>query len=92
MALKKLLTLASGITVENAYIRISEYSGKNKGSTTYKVDAYKDSRAYTEDCSTVCESKIYTIETSITDDSPNILKQGYEGLKLLPEYADAEDC
>jgi hypothetical protein len=36
--------------------------------------------------------KEYVVEFLVDDNAPNFIKQAYETLKKLPEWADATDC
>lgn len=38
------------------------------------------------------ERKYYSFTPSVADNSENFIKQGYEYLKTLPEFADVIDC
>lgn len=37
-------------------------------------------------------SKNYMVQFSVTENALNFVKQAYEHLKTLPEWADASDC
>lgn len=74
--------------VENAYFVITEIKG-NKGSIKLAVSVFKNSQKNYDDFLGVEE---YTFKPSVSVDSPNFIKQGYEYLKTLPAYTGAVDC
>jgi hypothetical protein len=85
MAHKKTVTTASGITVEDAYVRVEalQLSGK----TTIEFDAV----SYVSDQHTVPFAK--TRHTGPYDmNGGNPFEQAYTHLKSMPQFADAIDC
>jgi hypothetical protein len=90
MALKKIIEVNSGITVNDAYVRIDGLRG-NKDKIMLTVSVYKDKQAQT-DGKNPADQKLYNFIPDITDTSLNFVKQGYLYLKTLPEYSDALDC
>jgi hypothetical protein len=91
MALKKGIQLQNGLNIENAYLRIDRVSG-NKQYLDIWVNAYISIEAYQQGKDTL-QTFPYKLESpQVDDDSPNFIKQGYEYIKTLPEYAEAEDC
>lgn len=66
-----------------AYIFISSVSGKDK--LRLRVKTFTDSSKETE-----LSYKEYFFTANM--DGPNFIRQGYEYLKTLPEFAGAADC
>ena len=87
MALSKTLKIKTniGIDVEvpNAYIKIASVFG-NKSEMTAELHI---SKAQGEEA---VQRRTYAYPYQI--DGANPIKQGYEYLKTLPEFADATDC
>lgn len=71
--------------IESAYIRIDSFTG-NKNIIEITVGIYKD-----ELNQAFIQSKMYSFTPTI-ESTVNFIKQGYEYLKTLPEYATAIDC
>lgn len=73
------------VTFDNCYIQITNIEGdKNKMSlevTSFENDTKEN----------VLNVSYYTFEPIVTSHSKNFIKQGYEYLKTLEEYADATD-
>lgn len=73
----------NGLTVKNCYAKVAFFSG-SKHSLAFQVEhrtsANQDPYATT---SHSCELLL---------EGPNPIKQAYEYLKTLPEFADAVDC
>lgn len=90
MGLQKTIELSNGILVNDAYIRIDTVSGY-KGNIQVSVNSYVSQEAFNNGIGYL-EQKFYNFIPSVEDDAPNFIKQGYEHLKTLPEYADAVDC
>jgi len=84
MALKKDVVLENGIEVDAAYIKVGTVSviakTKMSFSVFYSVDAQKSS------------FKESAFERPYILDGENPIKQAYEHLKTLPEFAGATDC
>lgn len=89
MALQQTVTTKSGIEVQDAYVRIDSVNG-NKQQLGIIVRVYKD-KAAADGNYAYLENRYYNFEPSVETGSPNFIKQGYEHLKTLPEYADAVD-
>ena len=68
------------------YAVIKSVSG-NKNKISLQVVFYADNSK-----EQAIEYKQYTFTPSVADGSANFIKQGYEYLKILPEFADAIDC
>lgn len=82
MALKKTITF-KGITVQDAYIKVWRFEGektKVRVGVCYQADA--DNPPF--------DSQM--IDCPYVLDGENPIKQAYEHIKTLPEFADAQDC
>lgn len=77
--------ITKDICINNAYIAITNCKG-NKEEVQITVGIYKDSRK-----TVPIEVKLYSFIPNLSTSSENFIKQGYEYLKTLPEYADAID-
>ena len=85
MALSRTIDTPWGIKVSNAYCRIETVWIDTKTSISFLVRAYVDSNTntYFDEQRSACQYSI---------DGDNPIKQAYEYLKTLPEFADATDC
>lgn len=87
MALKKQMTadvrLVGQVPV-GAYIRVTHVAG-SKNEVTANAAFHKDSAD-----GEMFQSCAYTFKPSMN--GGNFIKQAYEHLKTLPEFADAQDC
>lgn len=98
MALRKILQIEGKAYVEsptkgrvsigdqkasvNAYCKIIKIEGnKESGMATMQIvaDQYR-------------VEETFLVPFSVTDGAPNFIKQAYEHIKTLPEWADATDC
>jgi hypothetical protein len=73
----------TGLVVENLYARVGTIEVSNKDSLYYGVEYFKDSDKE------ALMSSSYSCVYNIEGDNP--IKQAYEYLKTLPEFADAVD-
>lgn len=89
MALTLNIELSSGIILDHAYCRIGSLSG-DKNLLNITVNTYMDHDAVLSGKGTVQQSG-YDFVPSVEDNAPNFIKQGYEYLKTLPEFAGATD-
>jgi len=84
MALKKDISLKDNFGVERqfagAIIKVAEVGGTKASQTAIVVFTNNE---------TVLTKKTYTFDANL--DGPNFIKQAYEHLKTLPEFADAAD-
>jgi hypothetical protein len=82
MALQQTLSHLD-FSLPNAYLKVSTYTG-NKYVLSFNLDvkATQESNPLT--------TKIYSCQYNF--DGSNPIKQAYEHLKSLPEFADAVDC
>jgi hypothetical protein len=84
MALKKTVITAHGIEAHNAYHRVESLSLETKYKIQFRVRSSVDGvLPHFADLALECEYRI---------DGDNPIKQAYEHLKTLPEFADATDC
>jgi hypothetical protein len=87
MALTKTITLQNNFgdesTFDNAYLRVDRVEG-SKALLTAHVGFYKKDRA----------SLLLTSSVSFKPslEGGNFIKQAYEYIKTLPEFADATNC
>jgi hypothetical protein len=86
MALSKSITLPSGLTANNAYIRIESVSIIKNEITGVTVNFFVSSSNVESPIAVHCYGFDYTFDGS------NPIQQAYEYLKTLPEFADATDC
>jgi|APSaa5957512576_1039674.scaffolds.fasta_scaffold230302_2 hypothetical protein len=85
MALQKTINLKSGIEVAPAYIRVEKVE-LYKGKVTFNLGSWKDGAQDALEPA-VIESFIFDYNI----DGENPIKQAYQHLKTLPEFADATD-
>jgi hypothetical protein len=89
MAISQTIELSNGLIVENAYGKIETVGGGKMGAVI-ELKFYKDFVAST---SKVAVRQDYINFVPNTDEkASNFIKQGYEYLKTLDDYADAIDC
>jgi hypothetical protein len=83
MAIQATINTSSGLSITDAYCKITEVS-ITKNSVTFTLQVFAD------------KTKTFVIENVFTApydlDGPNPIKQAYEHLKTLPEFEGAEDC
>ena len=90
MALSKTVSTNSGLLVPNAYIRIDEQSGgKNVIDLRVRIYVSKEKR---EEGAAWVEEKLQSFVPDTSENSSNFIKQGYDFLKTLEEYADSIAC
>ncbi len=83
MALTKNIELVTGINVADAYLRVEEIS-LTKASLIFHL------REYTEQSKPFFNEAVFNCSYDIAGENP--IKQAYDHLKLLPEFADAVDA
>jgi hypothetical protein len=66
----------------SAYIKVSSIAG-NKNSLNIDVNFFNENIEF---------NKSYNLPVSVDADAANFIKQAYEYLKTLPEFANSEDC
>jgi hypothetical protein len=84
MAIKKTVETVQGFTANNAYHRV-EGAQVGKDAMTFQVRSYKDNSGLPH-----FADKFYACTYDL--DGLNPIKQAYEHLKTLPEFAGAIDC
>jgi hypothetical protein len=89
MALQKTFISVHGIEIPNAYIRIDEQSGRVE-SINIRVRFYVSKELCDQNYPWI-EEKLYSFVPDVSEGAPNNIKQGYEYLKTLPEFAGAID-
>ena len=84
MALQKTMLTPQGFTATDAYHRVEGVLLKSKTEISFRVRSYKDA------VETVSFSDYeYSCAYDMAGENP--IKQAYEHLKTLPEFADATD-
>lgn len=81
-------TIVKDVTIENAYIRVNTLWG-NKSEVSFTVGHYQITQDNTLELVFIKEHKFMP---NLEDGSENFIKQAYEYLKTLTEYAGALDC
>ncbi|MBP2652639.1 MAG: hypothetical protein H6Q73_208 [Firmicutes bacterium] len=89
MGLQKTLTLDSGLSATDAYIKISDYVG-NKSSVTYDVKAWVSKTAADTTTTPCIWQQFFTTSYDLTS-TTNILKFGYAYIKTTDDLSDATD-
>ena len=84
MALKKTVISPHGFTADAAYHRV-EGASVSKSRMNFQVMSYKDNS-----CSSYFANAPFECAYDIAGTNP--IKQAYEHLKTLPEFAGATDC
>jgi hypothetical protein len=85
MAFSRTVSTAWGITVVDSYCRVEGVTLASKNTLQFWVRSY----AASSDVPFFSEKAVFC---SYDIDGPNPIKQAYEHLKTLPEFADAIDC
>jgi len=89
MALTKTITLDSGLTVSDVYVRIDNQAGRD--SVRLTVNYYVSRTQFYAGSSALAPSKNYTFTPDITSTGANFIKQGYVYLKTTDDFSDATD-
>ncbi|MEK4697922.1 hypothetical protein MKX31_28740 [Bacillus sp. FSL M8-0063] len=89
MGLKLNKSLGSGITLDGAYMKITNING-NKETLDLSICFYVNYQACKEG-KTPVEYANHKFKPSVAPVSDNFLKQGYLFLKTLPEFLNALD-
>ena len=84
MAIEKSVLTVYGIEVKNAYHRVEGLVLENKNQIKFHV------RASLNGIEPHFSDNVYSCEYDL--DSSNPIKQAYEHLKTLPDFAGAIDC
>jgi hypothetical protein len=95
MALSATLSLTDNfgenITFKNTYIKVVEISGtKDILFATYSIYKQKPTSDVKLTMQMLLENRNITFSLDL--EGPNPIKQAYQFLKSLPEFADAVDC
>jgi len=90
MALLRSIELDSGLSVTNAYARVDNRSGGNKTEMNFALNYYISQQAFMDGKAFV-KQEHYSFEPSVDEGAPNDIKQCYEHLKTLQEFADSID-
>jgi len=83
MAISKNFETQHGITIQNAYVRVESINA-TKQQMTFSVSFYANKEK------PFFEAKVFSCAYEILGENP--IKQAYEHLKTLPEFAGAIDC
>jgi len=83
MALKKTINTKHGIDVNDAYHRVESVQLREKTQLMFAV------RSYADPSKQAIDEKIVSCAYNLNGDNP--IKQAYEHLKTLPEFAGAAD-
>lgn len=84
MALKKQITIDANV-YPDAYIKVVS-------TTVSKITSLAKVVIYENQAGQPIDSKEFGFVSSIEDSIPNALKQAYDHIKALPEFAGATDC
>lgn len=84
MALKNDVTTNAGVQVKNAYNRVENIILAKKDMIEFLVKSYVTSENLS------FYDQFYASSYDLNGENP--IKQAYEYLKTLPEFADAKDC
>lgn len=84
MALQKTIITLHGFEAKDAYHRVEALALSTKTEISFRVRSYKDQRA-----TLAFDDAGYHCAYDIEGDNP--IKQAYEHLKTLPEFAGAAD-
>lgn len=84
MALAKTVSTVHGFQAVNAYHRVESVRLENKNAISFHIRSYTapDKPFFTES----------VLSCAYAIDGQNPIKQAYEHLKTLPEFAGATDC
>jgi hypothetical protein len=84
MAITKQAVTPQGFIVEDAYYRVESVTLLGKTRMNFSVMAYKDVEKES------FSNNSYVCEYNLLGDNP--IKQAYNHLKTLPDFADSIDC
>lgn len=88
MMLKQDITLKIGIPIQNAIIKVDNFSGHAEN-MTFWANVYLNEQ--TAQNGSYLERHEYNFTLDTSDEAKEIYRQAYAHLKALPEYADAID-
>jgi hypothetical protein len=97
MALKNIMEIEGDLFIKTNYGQISKGKDVVAGVFYIKVDTINSNKEKGTAVVSFTNDKIeftrsYFFAVSVVDGAPNFIKQAYEHLKTLPEFANAEDC
>lgn len=78
------ITYAKDVVVPATYMRVADLSGSKDG-VAFSLEVFEDSY---RQC--LIERQMHTFVPNM--EGANFVRQAYEHLKTLPEFADAVDC
>lgn len=90
MAIKLPFETGFGINLQDAYVKIENTNG-NSVEQQLLIFVYASETARFNGKSPI-DKMSYTFSCSVEEGSPNFIKQGYDYLKTLPEFAEAIDA
>jgi len=90
MGLQLTLSLKSGLTATDAYIRVDNLQG-NKNGITYVLLGYNSQTGYAAGNEPLYQDTL-SFTPSVDDDATNFIKQAYVYAKTLSKYSSATDC
>ncbi len=86
MALKKSLSTAFGINVDDAYHRVASVALSRPAKVSFALNAYATGAAH----EAPLWAKTYSFDYDLN--GPNVIAQAYEYVKALKEFEGAADC
>jgi len=89
MGIRKGITTASGLTVENAYHRIKTVRGTNGGGIRYEVEVFLSEDAKSQGLAPL-EQRLYNVPGDLQA-TLGVITELYNIMKQEPEYEGAED-
>jgi len=98
MALKKIIDVGGSLLLQTPYGQIDQGQKSIPSQATIRIKSisgtkkFLDLRLHFECDNQIQFEKNYSVEVSVSDGSPNFIKQAYLELKKLPEFLDAIDC
>jgi hypothetical protein len=98
MALKKIIDIGGSLLLQTPYGQIDQGQKSIPSQATIRVKSISGTKKFLDlrlhfECDNKMQfEKNYSVEVSVSDGSPNFIKQAYLELKKLPEFSDAIDC
>ncbi|WP_332238870.1 hypothetical protein [Sporolactobacillus sp. KGMB 08714] len=91
MAFQMTITLPSGIQIENAYVKITDYRGTGNNAFI-DISAFKDQASMNNGYPQIeGYHKLYTFTMNIGSTAGDLLTQAYAYLKTLSDFKGATD-
>ncbi len=98
MALQMTISTKSGLTIENAYVKVSDNLNLNRSSNSrlgyFRLEVYKDTDSRTSGKAQIKDpdfKRFYCFKYDL-ESSYNAIAQAYNYLKTLDEFQAAIDC